>query len=85
MSITSYEKVLQAKNKVIGTKQTVRAIKNGNAKEVIVAKDADPHLTEQVVRLSQETNIPITYVSSRKKLGKACGIDVAATTVAITD
>ena len=28
-------------------------------------------------------NVPITYVDSMKKLGKACGIEVGAATVAI--
>ena len=41
----SYEKVIQAKRYVIGTKQTVKAIKAGNVIEVIIARDADPRLT----------------------------------------
>ena len=28
-------------------------------------------------------NVPVTYVESMKKLGKACGIDVGAAAVAI--
>mgnify|MGYP001386520057 CR=1 FL=1 len=81
----SYEKVIQAKKVVVGTKQTVKALKNGKAKEVFVAKDADPRLTEEVIRKAAENDIPVVYVSSKKKLGKACGIDVAASTVAIID
>ena len=37
----SYEKVKQARKLVIGTKQTLKAIKNGIVKEVIIAEDAD--------------------------------------------
>ena len=37
----SYEKVLKAENIIIGTKQTVKASKNGIVKEVIIAEDAD--------------------------------------------
>jgi large subunit ribosomal protein L7A len=36
------------------------------------------------VLLANETNIPVTYVDSMKKLGKACGIKVGAAVVAIT-
>ena len=79
----SYEKVLQAKSIVIGTKQTVRAIKTGNVNEVIIAIDADPRLTSKIVELANEINVPISYVESMKKLGKACGIDVGAAVVAI--
>jgi large subunit ribosomal protein L7A len=45
----SYEKVLQAKRFVIGTKQTVKALKEGNVRELIVASDADPKVTAKVV------------------------------------
>ena len=79
----SYEKVLQAKSVIIGTKQTVKALKNGIVKEVIIAEDADPYLTASVVETATELNVPITYVDSMKKLGKACGIEVGAATVAI--
>jgi large subunit ribosomal protein L7A len=80
----SYEKVMQAKRFIVGTKQTVKAIKNGFISEVLVAKDAEPHVTAKVISTAQEVGVPITYVDSMKKLGKACGIEVGASTVAIT-
>ena len=79
----SYEKVIQAKSVVIGTKQTVRALKNNLIQEVIIADDADIYLTGRVVETAKELDVPITYVDSMRMLGKACGIDVGAATVAI--
>ncbi|MBV7508803.1 50S ribosomal protein L7ae-like protein [Bacillus sp. sid0103] len=79
----SYEKVLQAQKFVIGTKQAVKALKEGNVRELVIASDADPKLTAKVVNVALEINIPILYVDSMKKLGKACGIEVGASTVAI--
>ena len=79
----SYEKVIQAKSVVIGTKQTVRALKNNLIQEVIIADDADIYLTGRVVETAELVDVPITYVDSMKMLGKACGIDVGAATVAI--
>lgn len=79
----SYEKVLQAKSIFVGTKQTARAVKTGNVSEVIIAMDADPRLTSKIVEIANETDIPITYVDSMKKLGKACGINVGSAVVAI--
>ena len=79
----SYEKVLQAKSFVIGTKQTVKALKEGNVRELIVANDADPKVTVKVVNEALDINVPILYVDSMLKLGKACGIEVGASTVAI--
>jgi large subunit ribosomal protein L7A len=79
----SYEKVLQAKSFVIGTKQTVKALKEGNVRELIVAKDADAKVTAKVVGEALDINVPILYVDSMLKLGKACGIEVGASSVAI--
>ena len=79
----SYEKVIQAKSVIIGTKQTVRALKNNLIQEVIIADDADIYLTGRVVETAKELDVPITYVDSMRMLGKACGIDVGAATVAI--
>jgi large subunit ribosomal protein L7A len=79
----SYEKVSQATKFVIGTKQTVKALKEGLVKEVIVADDAEHKITAQVVTKALEYNVPVLRVESMKKLGKACGIEVGASTVAI--
>ncbi|MDC3417789.1 50S ribosomal protein L7ae-like protein [Aquibacillus salsiterrae] len=80
----SYEKVAQVKTGlIIGTKQTLKAIKNGEAVEVIIADDADQHITSKVSRLAKEYNVPCQRVDSKKKLGQACGIDVGTAAVAI--
>lgn len=80
----SYDKVLQAKSIIVGTKQTVKALKLGTIDEVVVASDADPRVTAKVVSTATEMNVPIVYVDSMKKLGKACGIEVGAAAVAIS-
>ncbi|SES19963.1 large subunit ribosomal protein L7A [Gracilibacillus ureilyticus] len=80
----SYEKVAQVNiEKIIGTKQVLKAIKNGAAKEVIIASDAELHVTSKVSQAAKDHNIPLSYVDSMKKLGRTCGIDVGAATVAI--
>ena len=81
----SYEKVLKANKLIIGTKQTVKAIQNTNVKEVVIAEDADRRVINKVLSISAEKNIPVVKVDSMKKLGKACGIEVGAATVAIID
>lgn len=79
----SYDKVPQAKSIIIGTKQTVKALKRGSVKEVVVAIDADPILTSSVITLAKDQGIAVSMVESMKKLGKACGIEVGAAAVAI--
>ncbi|KAF0816462.1 MULTISPECIES: 50S ribosomal protein L7ae-like protein [unclassified Cytobacillus] len=80
----SYDKVLQARSIIVGTKQTVKALKLGTIDEIVVASDADPRITAKVVSTANELNVPIVYVDSMKKLGKACGIEVGAAAVAIS-
>ncbi|OEF96410.1 ribosomal protein L7Ae-like protein [Vulcanibacillus modesticaldus] len=79
----SYEKVKQAKRLSVGLKQTLKAIEQGKAQEVIVAKDADQRLTSRIIQYSEERKIAISYVDSMKQLGKASGIDVGAAAVAV--
>jgi len=80
----SYEKVTKFKSRlVIGTKQTLKAMKNGEISEVVVAEDADHFITKEVRELADVLGIPCLKVNSKKKLGAACGIDVDTSTVAI--
>ena len=79
----SYEKVSQASQIIVGTKQTVKALKSGLVKEVIVAEDAEYRVINKVLQTAEERHVPVIKVHSMKKLGKACGIEVGAATVAI--
>ncbi|MCJ7843045.1 50S ribosomal protein L7ae-like protein [Lederbergia sp. NSJ-179] len=79
----SYEKVSQAENVIIGTKQTVRALKSGHVLEVLIASDAEPRILHSIIQAAEDASVPITMVDSMRELGKACGIDVGATAAAI--
>ncbi|WP_090087317.1 ribosomal L7Ae/L30e/S12e/Gadd45 family protein [Lentibacillus persicus] len=80
----SYEKVTQLRSKlIIGTKQTLKAIKHGAASEVFIADDADRQITQKVENLAQASDVPCHRVDSKRKLGAACGIDVGASAVAV--
>lgn len=80
----SYEKVTELRSRIIiGTKQTIKAMKHGRISEVFIADDADKHITQKVANLAEELEIPCQHVDSMKKLGKAAGVEVAASTVAI--
>lgn len=74
----SYEEVIQTSKMSIGTKQTFRMVELGKAKEVFLAKDADPRITIKVINLCKKMEVKVTQVESMKMLGKACGIEVGA-------
>lgn len=80
----SYEKVTQFKSRVIiGAKQTLKAMQNGQISEVFIAADAEQHITQKVASLAEELEIPCQFVDSMMKLGKASGVKVGASIVAI--
>lgn len=79
----SYEKVKKAKNVLIGTKQTKKAIMQGNVEEVIIARDADQQLIDPIVALCKNQGVTVSFVDSMKMLGKICGIQVGAAMAAL--
>ena len=74
---------LQNTAKVVGVKQTRRALSDRRAKEIFLARDADPDLTEPLAAQAEEAGLPVTWIDSMKALGKACGISVGAAVAAV--
>ena len=64
---------------------TERAIQRGEAKKVYLAMDVDRKIREKIEALAKEKGIEIEWVSSAKELGRACGIEVASSCVAVLD
>lgn len=62
--------------KVIGIKQCIKLLKNGDGKVLYVAKDVDKKLIAPLIELADEKNVEIKSVETMKELGKLCGIEV---------
>ena len=72
------------KNAVVtGRKQTVRAVKEGKAKFVFVARDAAPMLADEISEICAQAGIEVRYADSMVQLGHAAGIAVGASTCAV--
>lgn len=69
---------LKAGPRVVGVKQTKRAVADGRAASVFVAEDADPRIVEPVETMCTEYGVPVVRVSCMKELGSACGIAVGS-------
>ncbi|NTW72141.1 MAG: 50S ribosomal protein L7ae-like protein [Eubacteriaceae bacterium] len=76
--------LIKVGNVVIGTKQTLKTIKEKNAKLVYLARDVDKHISDDVESASKEYNVEIFYVDSMEELGKACGISRKTASAALT-
>ena len=68
---------LASQDKVIGVKQSRKAIRDGRARRVFVACDADPAITEPVADGCASAGIPVETEYTMAQLGKACRITVA--------
>ena len=69
--------------KVAGVKQTRRALQDGRAKALFLARDADPGLTEPLETMARERGVQVCWADSMRELGRACGIAVGAAVAAI--
>ncbi|AEE93482.1 50S ribosomal protein L7ae [Acidianus infernus] len=69
-----------------GTNETTKAVERGQAKLVYIAEDVQPEeIVAHLPGLCEEKKVPYIYVPSKKALGEACGLQVAAASAAIID
>ena len=74
---------LASQEKVIGVKQSRKVIRDGRAKQVYLACDADPAITEPVAESCVSACIPMERAYTMAQLGQACRITVGASVVAL--
>ena len=60
-----------------------KALTNGKATKVFLAKNADPAITDPLEAMCLTNHIPCLWVSTMLDLGCACGIDVGAAAAAV--
>ena len=74
---------LRVKEKVIGGKQSRRAVRDGLALRVFLAADADPALTGPLADQCRGLGIPVETGRTMRELGQAAGIQVGAAVVTL--
>ena len=74
---------LHTAHKVIGVKQSKKAIRDGAAAEVYVALDAERRIVGPIYELCSETGTKVTEITTMAELGDAAGIDVGAAVVTV--
>ncbi len=79
------ERLVSARKKTVGTKQTQKAVEKGQARVVYVAKDAEERILSPLLRLCAEKGVEVVMVDSMCELGKRCGIKVGAASAAIIE
>lgn len=74
---------LQSDNKVVGIRQSIKAVEQGRAKCAFVAKDSDDAVRVPFEALCLRSGVAIEYVDSMIQLGEACAIDVGCAVAVI--
>ncbi|HPB17765.1 MAG: ribosomal L7Ae/L30e/S12e/Gadd45 family protein [Clostridia bacterium] len=74
---------VESEKKVIGLKQSLKAISQDRAMRVYIAKDANITLTAPIVELCEKKGIEIRYADTSRQLGLLNGISVCASVVCI--
>jgi len=69
-----------------GVNEVIKSIERGQAKFVVIAMDVDPpEIVAFLPTLCDERKIPYIFVTSKKDLGEAAGLNVSASSVSIID
>ncbi len=77
--------IRENQSKIIGLRQTIRAIQQDKVTRVFIASDIEEHIIRKITDLCEEKNIPIVALDmTQKELGRLCRIEVGASVVAIT-
>lgn len=77
------EELKKAQNKVVGSKQVLKALKAGHVRKVFVAQDADHFVTARLMEEIGRCGLTPVLVPTMKELGEACGIQVGSATAGI--
>ena len=73
----------ESQEKVAGVKQSRKAIREGRAKLVYLALDADPAITAPLAESCAAAGIPVERTCTMAQLGQACRVNVGAAVVAV--
>ena len=69
-----------------GINETTKAVERGVAKLVVMAEDVEPpEILMHIPELCKEKQVPFVYVPSKLELGKASGIEVPTSSIAISE
>ncbi len=71
---------------VLGSRKTLKLLKLGKAKAVIVAANAPPHIRNDIMYYAKLSNTPVyVYPGTSVELGMACGKPFMVASLAIVD
>lgn len=77
------ERIGATRRRAVGQRETLRVIREGRARVVYIAGDADQFIIEPVIALATRSQCELVKVESMGQLGRLCGISVGAACAAV--
>lgn len=78
-----YKELKTAQNRLVGTKQVLRAIAADEVEVLYIAKDADEEIKNKILKAADGKGLSVVYTDSMEQLGETCGIEVCTACAAI--
>ncbi len=78
-----YKELKTAKNRLVGTKQVLKAIAADEVEVLYIAKDADTDIRDKILSAASGRAISVVYADNMHDLGEVCGIEVCTACAAI--
>ena len=76
---------LREKSKVVGAKQTKRALQERRASTVYIADDCEQKVVAAILELCSQQGVPVVHMETMDALGRACGVRVGAAVAALLE
>ena len=70
---------LKAGPRVVGAKQTRRAVNDGRALRVFLAKDADPNVTAPIEELCAQRQVSVEWADAMREVGDKMDVSLRET------
>lgn len=83
MSTSIKDLIASNPDRLVGLRQVLRGIAEGNVWCVIVSLDSDDFVKRQVLDAVGNANVSVKYFDNKSKLGSMVGIDVPAAVVGL--
>ena len=68
---------------VVGTKQVMRGLSDGQIDYVVLAKDADAHIRDRIINECNLRRVPCHEVAEKRELGLRVGVKIGAAVIGI--
>ena len=74
---------LEPGKRIVGLKQSRKAIADGTAALAYIAEDAEERIIAPLLDICRERGVPVRPVATMAELGRLCGIAVGAAVVVL--